>query len=102
MLLKILGGLASMVQKFLDKNSASLTDKSVSGSGIVNNNNNYNNKNNNNNDNNNNNNNSNNNDGIKQFHNNNEIKQNLELAKELYKPIIRKFKKKKSLFRIQR
>ena len=28
---------------------------------------------------------------------NNEIKQNLELAKELHKPIIRNFKKKKSL-----
>ena len=32
-----------MVYKFFDKNSASLTDKSVSGSGIVNNNNNNNN-----------------------------------------------------------
>ena len=29
---------------------------------------------------------------------NNEIKQNLQLAKELHKPIIRKFLKKKSLF----
>ena len=38
-------GLASMVYKFFDKNSASLTDKSVSGSGIVNNNNNNNNNN---------------------------------------------------------
>ena len=86
-----------MVYKFLDKKSASLTDKSVSGSGILNNNNNYNNnnKNNNNNDNNNKNN-SNNNDEIRQFHNNNEIKKNLELAKELDKPIIRKLKKKKS------
>ena len=42
----------------------------------------------------------NNNDEIRQFHNNNEIPQNLQLAKELHKPIIRKFKKKKSLFRI--
>ena len=34
---------------------------------------------------------------------NNEIKQNLQLAEELHKPIIRNFKKKKnSLFRIQR
>ena len=33
-------GLASMVYKFFDKKSPSLTDKSVSGSGIVNNNNN--------------------------------------------------------------
>ena len=31
--------------------------------------------------------------------NNNKIKQNLQLAEELHKPIIRKFKKK-SLFRI--
>ena len=36
-------GLASMVYKFFDKKSASLTDKSVSGSGIVNSNNNNNN-----------------------------------------------------------
>ena len=75
-----------MVYKFFDKNSASLRDKSGSGSGIVNNNNN---NNNNNNKNNNNNNNSNNNN------NNNEIKQNLQLAKELRKPIIRKFRKRK-------
>ena len=60
-------GLASMVYKFFDKKSASLTNKSVSGSGIDNNNNN----------------------------NNNEIKQNLQLAEELHKPIIRKFKKGK-------
>ena len=33
---------------------------------------------------------------------NNEIKQNLQLAEELHKPIIRKFKKKKSLLWIQR
>ena len=31
---------------------------------------------------------------------NNDIKQNFQLAKELHKPIIRKFKKRKSLFRI--
>ena len=31
---------------------------------------------------------------------NNEIKQNLQLAEELHKPIIRKFKKRKCLFRI--
>ena len=54
-------GLASMVYKFFDKKSASLPDKSVSGSGVANNN----------------------------------IKQNLQLAKELHKPIIRKFKKRK-------
>ena len=54
-----------MVYKFFDKKSASLTDKSVSGNGIVNNN------------------------------NNNETKQNLQLAKELHKPIIRKLKKRK-------
>ena len=54
-------GLASMVYKFFDKKSASLPDKSVSGSGVA----------------------------------NNEIKQNLQLAKELHKPIIRKFKKEK-------
>ena len=59
-------GLASMVYKFFDKKSASLPDKSVSGSGIA----------------------------------NNRIKQNLQLAKELHKPIIRNFKKKNSLFRI--
>ena len=53
-----------MVYKVFDKKSASLTDKSVSGSGIVDNNNN---------------------------NNNNNIKQNLQLAKELHKPIIRKF-----------
>ena len=49
-----------MVYKFFDKRSASLSDKSVSGSGIA----------------------------------NNEIKQNLQLAKELHKPIIRNFKKR--------
>ena len=54
-------GLASMVYKFFDKKSASLPDKSVSGSVVA----------------------------------NNEIKQNLQLAKELHKPIIRKFKKRK-------
>ena len=48
-------GLASMVYKFFDKKSASLSDKSVSGSGVA----------------------------------NNEIKQNLQLAEELHKPIIR-------------
>ena len=51
-------GLASMVYKFSDKKSASLTDKSVSGSGVVN-------------------------------------ESNYKLANELYKPIIRKFKKRK-------
>ena len=59
-------GLASMLYKFFDKKSASLPNKSVSGSGTDN--------------------------------NNNEIKQNLQLAKELHKPIIRKFIKTKSLF----
>ena len=54
-------GLTSMVYKFFDKKSASLPDKSVSGSVVA----------------------------------NNEIKQNLQLAKELHKPIIRKFKKRK-------
>ena len=53
-----------MVYKFFDKKSTSLTDKSVSGTGIGNN-------------------------------NNNKTKQNLQLAKELHKPIIRKFKKRK-------
>ena len=53
-------GLASMVYKFFDKKSASLPDKSVSGSGIA----------------------------------NNRIKQNLQLAKELRKPIIRNFKRR--------
>ena len=53
-------GLASMVYKFFDKKSASLSDKSVSGSGVA----------------------------------NNEIKQNLQLAEELHKPIIRNFKKR--------
>ena len=48
-----------MVYKFFDKKSASLTDKSISGSGVA----------------------------------NNEIKQNLQLAKELHKPIIRNVKK---------
>ena len=49
-----------MVYKFFDKKSASLSDKSVSGSGVA----------------------------------NNEIKQNLQLAEELHKPIIRNFKKR--------
>ena len=49
-------GLASIIYKFFDNKSASLPDKSLSGSGIA----------------------------------NNEIKQNLQLAKELHKPIIRK------------
>ena len=57
-------GLASMVNKFFDKKSALLPDKSVSSSGVL----------------------------------NNEIKQNLQLAEELYKAIIRKLKKKKRLF----
>ena len=52
-------GLASMFYNFFDKESASLPDKSVSGSGVA----------------------------------NNEIKQNLQLAKELHKPIIKNFKK---------
>ena len=69
-------GLAFMVYKFFDKKPT--------GGGIDNNNNN----NNNNDSNNNNNNNSNNN-------NNNNNKSNLQLAEELYKPIIRKFKKRK-------
>ena len=50
-----------MVNKFFHKKSASLTDKSVAGSGAA----------------------------------NNEIKQNFQLAEELHKPIIRKFKKRK-------
>ena len=62
-------GLASMFYRFFDKKSA--------GSGIVNNNNN---------------NNDNDND------NDNNIKQNYQPANELHRPIIRKFKKKKSLF----
>ena len=33
---------------------------------------------------------------------NNEIKQNQQVAEETHKPIIRKFKKKKSVFNIQR
>ena len=49
-------GIASMVYKFFDKNSASLADKSTTGSGVA----------------------------------NNEIKQNLQLAEELHKPIIKK------------
>ena len=61
-------GLASMVYNFFDKKSTSLTEKSVSGSGIVNNNDNNNNDN-----------------------NNSDIKQNLQLAEELHKPIIKKF-----------
>ena len=61
-------GLASMVYKFFDKKST--------GSGIVNNNNNNNNNNNKNN-------------------KNNDTKQNLQLAEELHKPIIKKFKKRK-------
>ena len=56
-------GLASIVNKFFDKKSALLPDKSVSSSGVV----------------------------------NNEIKQNLQLAEELYKAIIRKLKKKKKV-----
>ena len=52
-----------MVYKFFDKKSASLTDKSVSGSGIDNNN---------------------------TDNKNNEIKQNIQLE-ELHKPVIRKF-----------
>ena len=51
-------GLASMVYKFFDKKSASLTDKSVSGSGV-----------------------------------NIPLEFNEQLAEELHKPIIRKFKK---------
>ena len=78
-------GLASMVYTFFDKKSASLTDKSVSGSGIVNSNNN-------------NNNNSNNNDNN---NNNNKIKQNLQLSEELHKPIIRKFKKEKFILDLE-
>ena len=50
-------GLASMVYKFFNNKSASLSDKSVLGSGVA----------------------------------NNEIKQNLQLAMEFNKPIIRKF-----------
>ena len=50
-------GLASMVYKFFDKKSPSLTDKSASGSDVS----------------------------------NNDIKQNLQLAKELHKPLLRKF-----------
>ena len=50
-------GLASMVYKFFDKKSASLSDKSVSGSGV-----------------------------------NIPLDFNKQLAKELHKPIIRKFK----------
>ena len=46
-----------MVYKFFDKNSASIPDKPVSGSGVA----------------------------------NNEIKQNLQLTKELHKPITKKF-----------
>ena len=53
-------GLASMVYKCFDKKSASLADKSASGSGVA----------------------------------NNEIKQNLRLAEELNKPIIRNFQKR--------
>ena len=64
--------------KFFDKKSASLTDKSVSGNDV---------------DDNNNNNNNNNSDTDK--NNNNESKQHIQLAEELHKPIIRKFKKRK-------
>ena len=53
-------GLASMVYKFLDKESTSLTDKSVSGGGVI-----------------------------------ISLEFNEQLAKELRKPIIRKFKKRK-------
>ena len=63
-----------MLYKFFDKKSTSLTDKSVSGSGIVNNNNNNNNNN---------------------INNNNEIKQNLQLAKELTTQLLENFKKEK-------
>ena len=85
-------GLASMVYKFFDKKSASLTDKSVSGSGIVNNNNNNDNNNkNNNNDNNNKDNNDNNDNNNDNNDNNNDIKQNYQLANKLHKPVIRKF-----------
>ena len=59
-------GLASMVYKFFDKKSASLADKSTEGSGAK--------------------------------HVNNNIKlapQNQQLAEELHKPIIKKFKKRK-------
>ena len=57
-----------MVYTFLNKNSASLTDKSAAGSGVA----------------------------------NNQVKENLQIAEELHKPIIRSFKKKNSLFRISR
>ena len=50
-------GLASMVYKYFYKKSASLPDKSVSGSSVA----------------------------------DNEIKENIQLAEELHKPIIRKF-----------
>ena len=76
-------GLASMVYKFFDKKST--------GSGIVNNSN----SNSNNNNNNNNNNNSNSNISNNSNSNNNDIKQHLQLAEELHKPIVRKFKKRK-------
>ena len=68
-----------MVYKFFDKKST--------GSGIVNNNNNHNNSNNNNI--------NNNNDNNIISNNDDDIKQNLQLTKELHKPIIRKFKKEK-------
>ena len=68
-------GLASMVHKCFDKKSISLTDKSVSGSGIVNSNSNNN--------------------------NNDDIKQNLQLANELHKPIIRKFFEKKFILHLK-
>ena len=70
--------LASMVYKFFDKKSASLTDKSVSGSGIVNN------------DINNNNNN-----------NNNEIKQNLQLAKNYTNQLLENLKKEKFILDLE-
>ena len=54
-------GLASMVYKFFDKKSASLTDKSTEGSGV----------------------------------NTKLAPQNQQLAEELHKPIIKKFKKRK-------
>ena len=60
--------LASMVYTFLNKNSASLTDKYAAGIGVA----------------------------------NNQVKQNLQIAEESHKPIIRNFKKKNSLFRISR
>ena len=73
--------LASMVYKFFDKKSASLIDKSVSGSGIVNNNIINNNNNNNN--------------------NNNEIKQNLQLAKNYTNQLLENLKKEKFILDLE-